>query len=551
MSDSIYDINPSEITEDPQVKRIFLVLLNHINKQDELIASQALEIQSLKDEVNRLKGEQGKPHFKAKGKGQNNNTDISSEKERKVFKQWSKKGKKDKIEIDRSEDCKVDQDDLPNDAYLLTIDRVVMQEIKFERDNVEYFVEVWYSPSQKKTYRAGLPQSYTGQFGSTLGTFIKLMHHSCDVTHRKLHSLLNSLGINISKGTICNKILERADLFIAEKKSILHAGLSCSYHQSDSTAAKVKGDTHATHIICNEFFKTYTTLKSKKRQDILYALQGEPEEGLVYAYNQSAQKLLKEFAVSRKDQKKLQEVLEEGEQFLKDEFVERISRDIPKLAAKKNMFIRVCEAFAIGHYREQKQWPVAKVWITDDAHEYCRIAMLGHGLCWVHDGRHYKKLTPRVKIFQHELDKFSSNYWNYYHKLLSFKKAPTEKLKQKLIEEFDLLFSSTSDYENLNERILKTARKKDALLMVLNYPQIPLHNNLSELAVRRKVQKRDISLHTMSELGTKAQDAYMSIIETAKMHGVNAFEYIKDRVEGKNRFPSLASLIYENSSRRI
>jgi len=59
----------------------------------------------------------------------------------------------------------------------------------------------------------------------------------------------------------------------------------------------------------------------------------------------------------------------------------------------------------------------------------------------------------------------------------------------------------------------------------------------------RKVRKRDISIHTMSIKGTQAQDAFMSVVETAIKLGVNAFEYLLDRLTHKNQMTSLAELI--------
>jgi len=49
-------------------------------------------------------------------------------------------------------------------------------------------------------------------------------------------------------------------------------------------------------------------------------------------------------------------------------------------------------------------------------------------------------------------------------------------------------------YQALDERIAKTRSKKAALLLVLEHPEIPLHNNASELGARRRVRKRDVSL---------------------------------------------------------
>ena len=72
---------------------------------------------------------------------------------------------------------------------------------------------------------------------------------------------------------------------------------------------------------------------------------------------------------------------------------------------------------------------------------------------------------------------------------------------------------------------------------------MPLHNNAAELAAGQIVRKRDISLHTWSEKGTRVRDAFMAPIETAHKLGVSAIDYIIDRISKKHEMPSLASLI--------
>ena len=54
------------------------------------------------------------------------------------------------------------------------------------------------------------------------------------------------------------------------------------------------------------------------------------------------------------------------------------------------------------------------------------------------------------------------------------------------------------------------------MLTVSILPEIPLHNNAAELAARAKVRKRDVLLQTMVDKGTKANDIFMTIVQTAK-----------------------------------
>ena len=82
--------------------------------------------------------------------------------------------------------------------------------------------------------------------------------------------------------------------------------------------------------------------------------------------------------------------------------------------------------------------------------------------------------------------------------------------------------------QNLDERIAKTKAKKKELLMVLKYPDLPLHNNASELEARVQTRIRDVSLHTITDEGTEAKDTFLTIIRTARKLGVSSYEYILD-----------------------
>ncbi|VAX36236.1 hypothetical protein MNBD_UNCLBAC01-1422 [hydrothermal vent metagenome] len=61
------------------------------------------------------------------------------------------------------------------------------------------------------------------------------------------------------------------------------------------------------------------------------------------------------------------------------------------------------------------------------------------------------------------------------------------------------------------------------------------------------MRKRDVSLHTVTDQGTKANDTFLSIVETCRKLGVNAYEYILDRMNKTFELPSLAQLIRSRS----
>lgn len=51
----------------------------------------------------------------------------------------------------------------------------------------------------------------------------------------------------------------------------------------------------------------------------------------------------------------------------------------------------------------------------------------------------------------------------------------------------------------------------------------------------------------MSEEGTKIKDTFMTISQTAKKLSVRTYEYIRNKVSGEYKSPSLAQLIHEKS----
>jgi len=137
-------------------------------------------------------------------------------------------------------------------------------------------------------------------------------------------------------------------------------------------------------------------------------------------------------------------------------------------------------------------------------------------LCWVHDGRNYKKLNPVVP--QHKIlrDDFLTRYWLYYQALKDYKETPDSNRSIELEQQFDALFLTQTGYQQLDERIAKTYAKRKELLLSLKHPELPLHNNAPELSAHVQARARDVSLHTMSENGTKIKDTFMTISQTAK-----------------------------------
>jgi hypothetical protein len=544
MLDPIRHIDPSSIQDIDSFRGTVKLLLNIVEQQSDQLDQLRRENQELKDEINRLKGEQGRPNFPKSEKPAAK--DISSEKQRR--KKNRKKGeKKAKINIDQTEYREVDKSILPADAQFKGYDDVIQQELCLVRRNILYKVERYYSPSQGKLYRGRLPEEYIGEFGAGLQSLMQMLHHVCDVTHGRLDVFLKSQGILMSTGTISNILLSGESWACQEQREILRAGIEASpYTQADSTKSKEKGQGKTTQVIGSEFFTVFYTMDSKSRLDVLRAFLGKPCEDLSLCLNATSRQLLSHFGVAKKDRQFLEEHLGDGR--LRDipAFSAYLQEHAPQIRAKKNMYPRILESLALGYYHEQADFPVVKSLLSDDAPEYLKIALSLHALCWIHDARYYNKLTPKIELHRSIKEKFQEKYWQFYYQLLDFKELPAPQQEaQKLIlkQQFESLFKPSTDYFQLNECIERTLGNKEKLLAVLDNPALPLHNNGMELGARRVVRKRDISLHSWSKTGTKVKDAFMSVVETANKLEVNPMDYIADRITHKLEMPHLATLL--------
>jgi hypothetical protein len=202
------------------------------------------------------------------------------------------------------------------------------------------------------------------------------------------------------------------------------------------------------------------------------------------------------------------------------------------------------QASAIVSYRHQRSVPVVRTLVCDDAGQF-KLLTDKLALCWIHEGRHYEKLSPVVGRHADALDAFQDRFWDYYGSLQNYRAGPTDELASQLRLEFDELFSTRTGYEALDARITKTEAKRDALLTVLSNPSVPLHNNASELGARVSARRRDVSLHSRSERGVRAMDIFTTLVQTAKKLGLSAYAYLRDRLSRSFTLPSLAKSIQQ------
>lgn len=548
---SDFDIN--SLQEVPVAKDAIVMLLNiveNIKQENQLLKK---EIQCLKDEINRLKKEQGKPEIKPDKRDNNKSqksTNHSSEKERSKKKKWKKKSKNNRVVINKTQICFIEKQTLPRDAKFKGYLDVTVQDIIIEPHNTLFRKEKYHSPSTKKTYVADLPTGYNGEFGPGIKALVIALYFQANISQPKILELLADVGIIISDGQLSNFIIKKHTVFHDEKAALYKAGIqSTPWQHIDDTGTRVNGKNQYCQVLCNPFYTAYFTTENKSRLTIIDVLTNSDLNGeeRTFYLNQTAFDFLNNSRIAKKVSTAL-ENLPKNQFFNTNEFDQLLDKYLPKLGPKQRSLI--VDAAAVAAYHIQTNFPIVPILLCDDAAQFKAITDY-LGLCWVHDGRHYKKLTPFILYHQQLVEDFLEKYWTFYHELLDYKKQPTNKLAESLEKKFDDIFSTVTGYDALDERIAKTKAKKQCLLLALKYSDMPLHNNPAELGARQRVRKRDVSFGTRKKEGTKAWDTFMTLAETAKKLEVSFHKFVYDRISEAYAMPSFANLIDQRAKQFV
>jgi hypothetical protein len=501
------------------------------------------EVQRLRDEINRLKGEHGKPTVRPQAKPDPAGApDLSSERERHVPKPRTRGRKIDQIAIHQTRVLTVDPAILPPDAEFKDYVPTVVQDVRLQAENVCFLKEKFYSAAEGKTYLAELPAGYDGTFGPSVRALVLVLAHACQMTEPKIAAFLRHLGILISDGMISNLLIRDQEVFHAEKDAAYEAGLrSGPWQHIDDTATRVDGHNHHCHVVDNPLHTTYLTTEAKDRLTIIDVLRnGQPR---LFRLNAEAFGYLEQAGVSGITRQKLSAL--PHDQDLDEATIQRLlDTHLPGLGSQTRKWI--LDATAVAAYHAQSEWPVVRLLICDGAGQFTWVTE-ELALCWIHEGRHYKKLVPYLALHRTLLDDFLEDFWDFYADLCAYRQKPTPSEQARLEAAFDSLFSRVTGYGALDERIVLTRAKKASLLLVLTYPEIELHNNAAELGARQRVRKRDISFGPRSTAGTKAWDTFMSLVATTRKLGVDFYQYVHDRISETNQIPPLADLIAERA----
>jgi len=528
-------IKPPTIPAIPEEEKSpFVVqLLAVIEHQSSIIDQLKEQIQQLKDEIARLKKQPPKPDIKPSSLGKKKK---GKPKKLKGKRPGSKKRHKTaKLEIHKTKP--IEPEYIPDGSEFRYYKDFVVQDIVIEPCNTRFRLKVY--QTLDGGYVTGKLPAYLNNehFGPTLISFILYQYYHCHVTQPLLLEQIDELGIDISKGKLNNIIIENKDRYHQEKDRILATGLEVSsYINVDDTGARHKGKNgYCTHI-GNEYFSWFESTESKSRINFLKLLRAGHSD---FAINVDAICYMES---NKLPQRPLEAIIENKDAIFAND--SQWNDFLSQNGIVKDRHVKIAtEGVLIGSIIEHGISDYLVI-VSDDAGQF---NVLLHALCWIHANRAIDKIIPFTDQAQKDLKIVKDQIWQLYDGLKQYKEKPTAAEKKRLEIFFDDIFTQKTDSAMLNIALGRIFSNKSELLLVLERPDIPLHNNGAENAIREYVKKRKISGSTRSEDGRRCRDTFTSLKKTCRKLGVSFWQYLQDRIKKIDIIPDLSDLIRQRA----
>ena len=408
-----------------------------------------------------------------------------------------------------------------------------------EAHNVLYHRERWHTPAGESIV-APLPQEVQalgGHFDCSLICFVLYQYYHAHVTQPLIVEQLREFGVDISAGKVNNILTQGKERFHTEKDDILRAGLEVSrYVHVDDTGARHQGrNGYCTHI-GNELFAWFESTQSKSRINFLKLLRAGHTDYVLndYAIEYMRAQELPKF--------QLEKLLAHDNKTLSTEAHWAATVEGLDITGQRHVRIAT-EGALLGSVLEHTVNP-SLVIMSDDAGQF---NVLCHVLCWIHAERTINQFIGFSDKQRKAVTEVRSQIWDFYDDLKAYKGAPSEQNKAALEARFDDIFTTKSCYVSLNLALTRIHNNKAQLLLVLDHPEIPLHNNLSERDIREYVKKRKISGCTRNELGRRCRDTFASLKKTCRKLGISFWKYLQDRIVDLDSIPPLSELIRQHA----
>jgi hypothetical protein len=398
----------------------------------------------------------------------------------------------------------------------------LVQDLVISANATCYLRERWVTPDGR-TILAPLPQGINGHFGPELRRFVLVQYHQGQSTMPRLHALLRSVGVAISKRQLVRLLNENHEGFITEAQDVLRAGLETSPWVSvDDTGARHAGKNGFCTQIGNEWFTWFRTRSSKSRLNFLDLLRAGHTD---YVLNDVAYAYMRELDLPAATIA----LLAAGPRTRfagQAAWLAHLDRlGFTTLKVTPNPVQIATEGALWGSIRAH-EFLCDAVILSDDAGQF---NVGRHALCWVHAERLVHKLDTFNDRNRAAQTKVRGLIWDFYAGLKAYQLKPGKRRASALRARFDRIFLRRTGFVTLDRLLARLHANKEELLMVLERPEIPLHTNGSENDIRCHVTRRKVSAGTQSDIGRDCRDAFLSLVKTCDKLGIAIWDYLGSR----------------------
>jgi len=352
------------------------------------------------------------------------------------------------------------------------------------------------------------------------------------VTVERLVTLLQAIGVSISKRPVMRLLIEQQDDFLAETNVVLRAGLeTAKWITVDDT-----GERHqATNAVCtqngNDNFAWFGTTGSKSRLNFLSLLRAGHTD---YVINDAAVEYIHDHDMAGP----LVQLLADHERrIFADEKAWMLHLEQLGLTGLQVTPdpVRIATEGALWGAVTAHGFLCDAVIVSDDAGQFVMRSVPSHdvgqhALCWVHSERLVHKLETFTDAQRQAQQRVRGRIWWFYADLKAYKCEPTPRRSAELRARFDGIFPQSTGFATLDRLLKRLHANKVELLMVLDHPKIPLHTNGSENDIRCHVTKHAVSGGTRTDAGRDCRNAFLGLGKTCQKLGVAFWDYLGARI---------------------